>query len=300
MKSKPSAPGGKQTSSGASNNSAAFAASKVCGIPGNPFKHVAANRPPNPAKEKSLLDGFALFSLAFLCLAAIFVILFLQNSPPPSWQWGAQAPAIAKTSEFALRAGDFLEYGLWSKNASGGKIFIRAFANQMCNGTVLADSALSQKFYGGMQQAYENGNGAYAICIGNDGFERGKSGNRAGSLIGFENSSWPYYAPWMLSLKENFSLDANQTLTINPSGVVQKFPMQIKVLNKTSVLGRSAFYVKITSYGLNSEYFPSIPVSNSSAKSVYAYIDEEHRVLLLWEAAGTRLELENASFLQNQ
>ncbi|MFA5107966.1 MAG: hypothetical protein WC492_00320 [Candidatus Micrarchaeia archaeon] len=252
-----------------------------------------------PKKEKGLFDNFAFFSIIFLALFAIFVILFVQNSPSPSWQWGAEAPPIAKTSEFNLRAGDFLQYDLWIKNASGGKIIIRAIANKNCSGVVLADQILSQRYYSSMQNAYENTNGAYAICIGKDGFERNKFGNKIGSVIGFENASWPYYAPWMLSLKENFSLNANQTLTIIPSNQVQKFPLKIEVLNKTKILGRDAFYVQITSYEISSDYFPSAS-GNSTIKSIRAYIDDQYRVLLSWESAGTKVELSNASFLPEQ
>jgi len=245
----------------------------------------------------SFLKSFLIFCAIFLVIGVIASFMLLSSAPAPSWMWGAEAPALANTANFSLAPGDFLEYEL-NSSAGSQKLRIEALFHPSCPGTLLADMQTSAQIHGSLEAAMRNEPGVYAICIGNSGYETSPGGGRLGSSLGFSNSSWPFYAPWMLALHENFTFSANQTLTIFPGNHTARAPIKISVKGEKAIFGRGVYEVEIIRSGTLSpvQKIAESQGTGQQGEATTIYIDKEIRALFYANPAGSSIILANSSF----
>ncbi|PIT84070.1 hypothetical protein COU37_05430 [Candidatus Micrarchaeota archaeon CG10_big_fil_rev_8_21_14_0_10_45_29] len=264
-----------------------------------PQIEAAAKKLTEGAKEGaySFLKSFLVFCAIFLVIGVIASFIFLSTAPKPSWQWGVEAPPLHNTANFSLIAGDFLEYEI---NSSEGahKLRVDALNHPSCPGVLLADAQNSILIHGSLGAAMQNEPGVYAVCIGANGYEASPSGGPLGSPLGFANSTWPFYAPWMLALHKNFSMEANQTLTIFPGNHTARAPIKIRVMGEKTISGRDVFEVEVMRSGTLSPVFAHGGNEGNEGQHSILYIDKQLRILFFQQYEKSSIILLNSSFFE--
>lgn len=231
------------------------------------------------AKLAPIFCPFLLYLAIFLIIGFLAFVIFSPLSQTPSWIWGFEGVPVPQTSKPYFAAGQNFTYEI--SGASGSRLVqIEAMRFAGCKGVFLCDSTNAKAYSGSCENAAQIQPGVYTICIASDGFERDLHGKKAGNFISFENSTWPYYAPWMLSLDDDFSYIGNKTLALTPSNAVKKYPFSISVINKTSFLSRDAYEVSIGDEIL--------------------YIDAQARILLYANYSNSSIMLVSANFFKQQ
>lgn len=237
----------------------------------------------------SLFRSFLAFCAIFIFIGIMASLAFTYYAPKPSWHWGVESPHLTPTSSLMLKQGQQWEYTLASGNLVQ-KTQLGVLATPSCPGIIFADLTNSHKMHGSLQDAMQKDPGVYAICIGSDGYEIDSNKNRTGNILEFSNASWPYFAPWMLALNDNFQLNANRTLTVMPANYTVIYPFSINVTGSAKIFGRDA-YVVATQTDLAQPIDQSQP-----APPLTLYIDKEYRVLLEADYKDAKLVLSSAPF----
>jgi len=212
-----------------------------------------------------LFREFILFCVVFLAIGIVASLFFLQSSPPPTWEFGEEFADLNKTSDFSIIGGENYTYSLefMGKNKS---IFLHSKYLRTCPGILLEDVANS-----------------YSLCVRKSGFY-----SNASEYL--EDSSFVFYAPWMLYLKENFIWNVNRTVTFYPSNLTYKSLLEFNSKNMTKLFGRDAFEVSVEQKS-TSQFFPDSFFSNSTY-----FIDSQKRILLKAQNQDTRIILISAPF----
>ncbi|MFH1306092.1 MAG: hypothetical protein ABIH83_00340 [Candidatus Micrarchaeota archaeon] len=241
----------------------------------------------------SFFRSFAIYAIAIIFLAIISIFILNSYLPSPSWEWGIESSPLQHNAKHSIRADQEWIYEINSTHSPSQKIQLNAFFHPSCPGVVFADITNAQRFHSSLENAMLQNPGVYAICIGMEGYESNSHGNKIGNELGFENSSFPYYAPWMLSLNENFSWKANRTLTIHPTNHTEKTSISLKTINTTKFMGRDAFYVIIKQEGGTGMLGQALGKTNSNFSML---IDKEFRILLFAQHQNSSITLISAPF----
>jgi len=213
----------------------------------------------------NLLTEFVIFAIAFLLLGVIASAIFLSNAPSPSWEYGEESAVLALQKNLSFESGETYTY-LLSLGNQTQKVLISTKFRQWCPGVILED-----KTSGG------------EICVRQSGFYS----NSTEYLGGF---SFPYYAPWMLYLHENFSWHVNRSVTVYPTNITQRSNLYFEVVNKSNFMGREAYFVRATE--LSS---PNILPDDFFANTTYI-VDAQKRVLLYAKSAQSSIIFDSAPF----
>jgi hypothetical protein len=243
---------------------------------------------------KTILRDYLLFSFLLISAGLIVLYVFPDLIPQPQWVWSTQAPDLSNTTTIKFLDGDSFHY-----IANDGKTTypykITATKQLDCPGIWLIDKDSAQAFYGSLSQAEIYEPGVYKICIGDDGWQIDSDSNHLGSLISFENTSWPFFSPWMLALNDNLEFRANRTLQIN-NAPASKIVFDFNVLESISYRGRQAYVVQIQNIDNQSTNPSSVGLSMPSDSKLLLYIDKEYRILLHSQSSDTTLDLIKAPF----
>jgi hypothetical protein len=236
------------------------------------------------------------FLLCLLSIGAglIFMALFPDAIPAPSWRWEYEEEPLAKNAEFALKQYDALDYNV-SYNGTSRIVEIKALPSPVCKGLFLADETSAIAAFGSAAEAHRNRPGEFAACVGRDGSERDAQGKAIGSNLSFSNMSMPYFQPWMLALKEGFVWHANASLVIAPTETGMKTMLEYRMLNLSEYSGRKAFLVRIKEIGAVGKYAPSAGAGN--AEPDYMLVDYDSRMLLRAYGQNYEISLLNATFI---
>lgn len=208
---------------------------------------------------------FALFSAIFLILGLLASVLFLKSAPAPSWDFGEESSKLQKTSDLQILGAESYQYQLLFENQTQ-TIFLTAKYGSNCPGVILED----------VKNSYE-------LCIRQSGFYSNSS-----EYLG--DFSFPFYAPWMLYIHENFSWKPNRTITVFPTNITQRAQLFFETKNKTTISGREAY--EIYAHKLSS---PSIFADDFFANTTY-FVDAQKRVLLAATSGGAQIILVSAPF----
>ena len=131
--------------------------------------------------------------------------------------------------------------------------------------------------------ALEDAQNSYIICLRKSGFHSNSTG-----YLG--DTSFVFYSPWMLYLRENFSWKLNRTITFYPTNITQKSPLLFEVKNITRLYGRDAYVVQASKLSSNSFF-----VDDFFANSTY-FVDAQNRILLGAQSQGAQIRLISAPF----
>jgi hypothetical protein len=256
---------------------------------------------PDPAWGASLLRQFLLFSALFIGLSLLFWFLSPALLPKPSWSYSIQEAPLVKNTPLQLRPGDYLIYSAQSAEQAH-PVRLDLSPKPGCRGVFMVDSsarAMAAEGLGASAAAIPLS--SYSVCLGMDGNERGANSTALGSNVSFSNLSWPYFQPWMLALRENWSWSINTSLRIQPYNLSYPHAFNYRVLERTNLSGREAFLVEVTSPASPSNSAslpnPSLGFGPDSDGPFRLWVDVEKRVLLRGEFGNNSLALMEASFL---
>lgn len=243
---------------------------------------------------KNILRDYLLFSLLLISAGALIYLLFPNLIPNPDWSWGVEAPGLEPSAKTRFRPGDIFLY-----NTTDGKTNhnyeIISYTDPKCPGIKLADEKSAISFYGTLENADKNEPGVYDLCIDEDGWQIDADSNKLGSLISFENTSWPFFSPWMLVLEEEQEFEVNRTLSINDAQT-SKIVFSFKVLNSTTYRGRDAFVVHIKNKEDSAIGPARTGLDMLSDSAVMMFVDKEYRILLYSESEDITIDLVSAPF----
>jgi hypothetical protein len=245
--------------------------------------------PPPSAKPPSAFAGILsnkwltspvrLFALlAFLWLIGIFIYAFL--APPVQWSFTFKEQPLVQVSSLAMVPGDSLQYAISNGNFTWNASIIADDAVG-CNGLFMYDrnfvstaSALSRA----------------GVCIGPHGEQLGADGKEMGSNVSYENISWPYFAPWMLAVDDNWSWSAEASFSAGPFDSLSTQVYRYSSLGHENYLGRDAFSVALSSQNQPGEAYYEVS---------RMLVDSKKRVLLSMKMGNMTVRLYNASFLES-
>ena len=241
--------------------------------------------------SKSIVSSFKLFvilCIAFIFLGLIISTFFSSYLPKPAISSILEEGPLLKNSGLKIYEGESFRYVL-KTNSSSSEIFLGAGLRSECPGIYLSDLTR----YGGGAPIIEN-NG---VCLGKDGVERDKKGQKLGNNMSFSNLTWPYFQPWMLALDENFTWNANLSMFIEPYNLSQTQQIKWKVTGTKKYLGRDSYEVIVQ--GGDTIGNSAIDLGFGLNSPITLIIDEERRILLFMQEGDLNISLISAPFLGN-
>ncbi len=278
---------------------------------------------PSSFFSNSILRQFLFFCVCFFLVGVLAMFIAPSLLPPPSWKMEVIESPLYKNARLNFTPGDYLLYGTTSP---AGSQLIRLDAELVpgCPGIRLTDSNARQMVQASLANPRGSGitdpalsnaadayptspstralsaNSAnpsplsassYSVCLGYDGVERSPSNQRLGSNLSFSSITWPYFQPWMLAVRENWSWSARTVMHIQPFNINYTQDIVYRTLNLSTYGGREAYWVEI-SYPLPA----NSPVTSSPVPPVVLAIDAERRVLAYSESENVSIALVDASF----
>lgn len=257
---------------------------------------------PHASWGASLLRQFLLFSALFIGLALAFWLLSPNFMPKPSWSYSIQQTPLDKNSPLMLHPADYLVYTARSQGRTQD-IRLDLSLRPGCRGVFMLDSTTRALLAQSMPTSFSAPDpmiSSYSVCLGTDGNERSPANLVLGNNVSFSNLSWPYFQPWMLAVKENWSWSINTTMHIEPYNLSYAYPITYRVIGRSNATGRDAYLVEVSapSSGSASSSLadPALGLGIGAEGPYSLWIDAERRVLLRGEFANTTLELTDASF----
>lgn len=212
-----------------------------------------------------------------LCaIAFLLVFLIAMLSPPVAWTYSVSEEPLSKLTAVQMRAGEEYFYLLRGDGIERPARIVTA-TGRNCGGLMMYDASYAQ--YGGSATPP-------SVCMGMDGAGIGADGKPNGNNFSYANISWPYFAPWMLAVKDGWEWRANSTVAVDSLGAGGTQGMLWKQIGSEKYLGRDGWLVSLS---LTS------PDSKDEELS-RMLIDKEKRILLYSNSSGGQIFLVKAPF----
>lgn len=222
-----------------------------------------------------LKDQAKLFVIiAFLWIATMFIIAYV--SPPVQWNYSYSEAPLSKLAQIPFAPGDNYTYEISSVGGSA-LAQIRAANSAYCHGILLYDAKYANT--PSLRSA--------SVCIDNWGNQLSQDGSIIGSNLSYGNISWPFFAPWMLAVDENWSWSASSTLIAGQFETFSTTHMRFAQIGKENYLGREGYLVSISAAQTSGGEYGEIS---------RLLIDKETRVLLYSNSASSQVRLLSAPF----